>query len=132
MFCVSYEIGVGARSVGHTSFLFVPVFQGCLGRRHNVRRAEKCASPFYELLRNLHQDFTSASTTAATIAERLRLFSPPGEILRQSQALRALVHSTDQLARAAGRRWRPAADFEGAHTMEVRIFRPSYNPDASC
>ena len=125
MFCVSYEIGIGARSVGHASFFCSWFFQGCLNRRHNVRRVEKCASPFYELLRNLHQDFTSASTKTATIAERLRLFSPPCEILRQSQALRTLVHSTDQLARAAGRRWRPAADFEGAHKMEVRIFRPS-------
>ena len=90
MFCVCYEIGIGARSAGHAS-LFVPVFvQGCLNRRHNVKRVEKCASPFYELLRNLHQDFTSASTKTATIAERLRLCSPPCEILRQSQALRTL------------------------------------------
>ena len=90
-----------------------------------MRRVGKCAFPFYELLTNLHQDFTSASTTIATIAERLRLFSPPCEILRQSQALRTLVHSTDHLARAAGRRWRPAADFEGAREMEVQMFRPS-------
>ena len=87
-----------------------------------MRRVEKCASPFYELLRNLHQDFTSASTKTATIAERLRLCSPPCEILRQSQALRTLVHSTGQLARAAGRRWRLAADFEGAHKMDCLLY----------
>ena len=87
---------------------------------------------FFELLRNMHHDFMSASTTTATIANVSGSFAPPCEILRQSQALRTLVHSTEQLARAAGRRWRPAADFEGAHKMEVQIFRPSYNPDASC
>ena len=54
--------------VGYTSiFVGSLFFEGCLSGRYNVARVEQGASPFYELLRNLHHDCVGASKMCTVI-----------------------------------------------------------------